>query len=218
MNSHFKIILILILTLFFQLLYSQGVYLIDYSSFCESDDVIEDKYLQERINSIEHQNYYWLIKATIIDDCGVKLYPKFRFQNDTLEIETYKIDFQINVLETKDTIFDMSQPEECYCGYLLSLKFSIDTIDNIKINGRILPITEERFLTFPIKYSVFNGDTTGYTDKYGLRQGVHIIKRYDKKILKQYYLDNKAIKYELFDSNGKLLLESEDFGDILDYK
>lgn len=218
MNLPYKIFSILLLASFFQLSYSQKVYLNDYSSFCESDVFTEGKYLQERINSIEKQYDYWIIKATIIEDCGLKLYPEIIQQNDTLLIDTKTIDFQYNILENQDTVVEMSQPEECYCAYLISLKLLTDTISNIKLNGKSLPFTDERFQTFPIKYFVYNGDTTGYQDKYGLRQGIIVMKRKDNRVLKQYYQDNLINKYQLFDSKGKLLMETKEIDDILNYK
>lgn len=218
MNSHYKVILILSLTFFIQSIYSQKVYLNDYSSFCESDVFTEGKYLQERIISIDKQYEYWILKATIIDDCGLKLYPDITFKNDTLIINTKKIDFLLNVLENQDTVFEMSQPEECYCAYLISLKLVIDTICNIRVNDKLLPFTNERFQTFPIKYFVYDGDTTGYQDKYGLRQGIIILRRKDNKILKQYYSDNNIIKYQLYDSKGNILIESTEMDDIMNFK
>jgi len=79
-----------------------------------------------------------------------------------------------------------------------------------------LPITNEKFKTFPIKYFINNNDTTGFVNKYGLKQGV-LIFNHSETTLKNYYLDNEVIKFELFDLNNKLLIESENQDDFFDY-
>jgi hypothetical protein len=62
---------------------------------------------------------------------------------------------------------------ECLCCY--EFVFEIEGLkdDKIKIKFRDkdIELSNERLMTYPIKYEILNGDTINYTDKYGLRQG-----------------------------------------------
>lgn len=194
---------------------AQEVFPTQFSSFCEGNIYLEGKYLQERINRIYKQNGRWRIDATIIDDCGIKLYPECRMMEDTLFINTYAIEWQKNVLENGDAVYEQSQEEECYCAYLLRLEFSLDTLFNIKINNKNLPVTDEVFQTFDIKYFIHDGDTTGYQDKYGLRQGYMVFKN-SAGVFRQYYKDGEFIYCEFYDRNGIVIKKSGDCLEILE--
>lgn len=129
-------------------------------------------------------------------------------------METHEIIYQTSVLDIGDTIQFSSSPQECACAYQISLKFNADTIENVKINGKTLPITDEVFKTHAVAYFIYKGDTTGYTDKYGVRQGLFIYERKNGKILKVRYVDNQPTWYQLYDNAGKLLEEAKDFESI----
>jgi len=212
-----KIIFFIFFSLIISSVYGQKVYLLQYNSFCEDNTLIEGKQVQERIKKVYKKNDHWRIDFIVIDDCGNKLYPKFRLKDDTLYINTITIQSEKIFLDNNDTIIEYSMPGECYCAYNIKLEFKIDTIQNLKINNKVLPITTEKFKTYPIKYFVYNGDTTGFVDKYGLKQAV-LISKMGGKIIKRHYKDDEIIKYELFDLNNKLLIESVSFDDIVNFK
>ena len=192
---------------FYKPINAQQANLIQYSSFCESDILVDYKYVQERINKVQRIDNFWRVIVTVIDDCNLNLYPTFHEIDDTIFINTNIIEKQLKILSSGDTINEMLQPEECNCAYLIKMDLNIDTISNLKINNKKLPITEERFQTFPIKYFTYKNDTTGYDDTYGLRQGYFIFEK-NGYIIKQHFVDNELESCELYNSSG-VLLESD---------
>ncbi len=188
----------------------QEVGLRQYSFYCEGTTQVDDKYLQERIKSIQRNGTNeWRIEAVIFDDCNVQLYPIVKMEGDTLVVNTYTIEKQELQLSNGDKIIEYSQPEECECAYELRMELQTYKIGPVKINSKNLILTDERYLTFPIEYLIYKGDTTGYADKYGLRQGSHWIERKDG-ILKTYFKDNKCTGCELFDRKGQIIRKSDD--------
>ena len=188
----------------------QEVSLRQYSFYCESNIQVDEKYLQERIKSMhETSSNGWEIEAIIFDDCNVRLYPVVRMQGDTLVVHTYRVEKQELKLSNGDTIVEHSQPEECECAYELRMELQADSIGSVRVNNKNLKLSDEEFQTFPIKYLIYKSDTTGYVDKYGLRQGCYGIERGDG-VLKTYFKDNKCTRCELWDLAGQILKQSND--------
>src|SRR5688500_8788549 len=188
----------------------QEVALRQYSFFCESTTLVDDKYLQERIKSIQATSSSgWRIDAIIFDVCNVRLYPMVKMQGDTLLVDIYRVEKQELKLTNGDAIVEYSQPEDCTCAYELRMELQADRITSVKINNRNLKLTSEKFQTYPIKYLIYKGDTTGYVDKYGLRQGCYVIERTDE-ILKTYYKDNRCTGCELWDRKGQIVKRSNE--------
>jgi ribosomal protein L37AE/L43A len=130
-------------------------------------------------------------------------------QGDTLVVNTYRVEEQQLRLSNGDKIVEYSQPADCECAYELRMELQADRISNVKINNKILELTDEEFQTFPIKYLIYKGDTTGYADKYGLRQGCFVIERKDG-ILKTYFKDNECTHCELWDRKGQIIRKNND--------
>lgn len=69
---------------------------------------------------------------------------------------------------------------ECYCyyevKYFIALENQWDDPQKyqIKLNGKPIVETSEKYVTFPEEYLVENGDTINFVDKYGMRQGYWI--------------------------------------------
>jgi hypothetical protein len=203
-----------ILTICFAFIYHssicQEVVLRQYSFFCESTTMVDDKYLQERIKSMQGTSSSgWRIDAIIFDVCNVRLYPIVKMQGDTLVVDTYWVEKQELKLSNGDEIVEYPQPEECTCAYELRMELQADQISSVKINKRNLKLTNEKFQTYPIKYLIYKGDTTGYIDKYGLRQGCYAIERKDD-IHKTYYKDNICLGCELWDKKGQIIRKSNE--------
>jgi hypothetical protein len=188
----------------------QEVGLRQYSFYCESTTMVDDKYLQERIKSIHGtRSDGWRIDAIIFDDCNIRLYPMVKMQRDTLVVDIYTVEKQELKLSNGDEIVEYSQPEDCTCAYELRMELQADWISSVKVNNRNLKLTDEKFQTFPVKYLVYKGDTTGYVDKYGLRHGCYVIDRTDG-ILKTYYKDNICTGCELWDRKGQIIEKSKE--------
>jgi len=197
-----------------KILTAQSVTVRHFSSYCESNVTVDKKQLISRVNGIQYDGDFWRVDATVVGDCGLEFYPNVLKSNDTVNVTLLTIDKQIIILESGDTIHQLSQPEECYCAYQVRLALNTDTVGTVAINGRFFPLTEERFKTFPIRYITYKGDTTGIYDQYGLLQGIDISPQ-NNHVLKRHYKDSEPVKYELFDLKGNLLLETDNYDDIL---
>jgi hypothetical protein len=181
----------------------QNITLLRNSSICEDLITPEGKQLQERIISIESEPVN-SIKFTLLDDCGLEFYPYLRMKNDTLEIEMIEINQKILILKNKDTIITHLGPEECNCMYSHTIEFLGDTIMNIKVNEKNLRISEEPYITVKPVYFIYQNDTTGFIDKYGLRQGAFYFER-KNNIMKRYYTNNKLTQIDIIDYSGNLV-------------
>jgi len=204
-----KLLTILFFAFSITIVDAQKLYLMQYSSFCENDTDDGFRTIKERINRIYKFDNLWRVEITVNKGCGVKLYPKLKILNDTLYINTIPISKQEIFLENSESFIEIPEELDCFCAHIVKMDISIDTIKNLKINGKKLPITNEIYETYPILYYTYKTDTTGYEDKYGLRQGYIVL---EKKgfIMKQYFKDNKLIKCEIFTSDGKLLEKGVD--------
>lgn len=62
---------------------------------------------------------------------------------------------------------------ECRCYYTLTYKVKgvKDRDIKIKFQNEDIEMSEEKYLTYPTKFKILNGDTINYVDKYGFRQG-----------------------------------------------
>jgi len=200
----------------FQSVFSQNVYLRQYSSFCESDVFQDGKYLQERIKKIEKQDSFWHVEAIIIDGCGKKFFPVHSMKEDTLYIDIKSISKQTMYFDSNDSIIEFQTPQDCECAYLIKMEFMTDTIINMKINNKILPNTDEAYQVFPEKYWIFENDTTGFVDKYGRKQGANLRKT-DNYFVKTVYEDGELLNYILFDLEWNILLETKEIDDVLHF-
>jgi hypothetical protein len=199
-----------------KVLAAQNVPVRHFSSYCESDVMVDRKQVISRINQIQYDGEFWRVDATVVQTCNLEFYPKVTKSNDTLHVKLLTIDKQVIILQNGDTIQRFSEPEECYCAYQVRLGISTDTVGTVSVYGRFLPLTDDRFKTFPIRYITYNGDTTGMYDQYGLLQGIETSSTNDH-VIKRHYKDSELVKCELFDLKGKLLLETDSYEDILNY-
>ncbi|MGB0870079.1 MAG: hypothetical protein ACPGSD_10815, partial [Flavobacteriales bacterium] len=201
MQKHFNLIVILIfITLNSKstnYVLSQTITPRQYYSFCIDNESSEGKVYKEHIKYVKKQNHFWILEFMFSNDCGLQFYPKMFFKNDTLNIKTLEIEQQRLVLNNTDTIVRWSTPEECYCTYDMKVELNVDTIQHIKINNKSLPISKEKFKTFPVRYIVHNNDTIGQFDKYGRKQGYFIIKERETEIVLSKYINNSLVLYEL---------------------
>jgi len=200
------------------LVLAQQVSVVQYSSFCEGSNLVEQKFVSERIRSLQKIDVRtWQVDAVIIRDCGGKLYPEVEQSQDTVFIEIHTIEMATYRLSNDKVVTELYQPEECYCAYQLKMQVSVDTIGHILVDKKQLKISDEKFLTYPIRYFVFKGDTTGYVDRYGLRQG-HMVILKPKYILKSFYKDNIQTGCEIWDLKGENLIQAGECVGLLESK
>ncbi|MBL4587160.1 MAG: hypothetical protein JKX84_08920 [Flavobacteriales bacterium] len=183
-----------------------GLSLFSLSGFCQNEvtlvnftpsqcDESEDPYrIQTRIVNQWYQGDTLLVEVGTVGTCCVDFVPSVQFSTDTLNL-----DF------TETGTFC-----SCHCCYqfiyhIVGLK---GKRFGITLNGEKIEQSEEKYKTFPVKYELYNGDTINYFDKYGFKQGLHILgKDKQKPLEKMIYHDNHAIEgsrwIRYFDNGNK---------------
>src|SRR5687768_17248969 len=113
---------------------AQEVALAQYSFYCESNSIVDDKYLQERVKSISRiDSGNWRIEAIIFDECNVLLYPEVQMHRDTLVVTTFTVEKHELELSNGKKIIEYSSPEECDCAYELKLELQAEQISHVKV-------------------------------------------------------------------------------------
>ena len=156
---------------------------------------------------------------------GTSKIVKQKYNGDTLVIEvsitaTCCVDFEPSISFDQDTLnlafMETGDPCECICCYqftyhILGLK-GIDF--KTKIYKKYTHNTDE-VLVNPVKYYINNGDTTGYKDKYGNKQGVIYIKTENGNYIETFYKNNVPEMYILKNRDGVIIKKSPDWFEIL---
>jgi hypothetical protein len=197
---------------------AQEIAIVQHSSFCEGNAGLGGPgSFRERIKAVgRNDGANFSFTAIVIRDCDQPIFPtKAIKKSDTLFVTTSQIETATFNLTNGEKVTRRYSEEECRCAYELRLEVAIDTISSISIDGKILERTDERFVTQPIRYFIFNGDTTGYEDIYGRRQGSFIIKR-KNDLLKSVYKDGIQVSCELLSLEGKLIRKEMDCHSITD--
>jgi hypothetical protein len=188
---------------------------LQYSSFCEDASLVEGKFLQERLKTIRKTIQGTVqINAVIIRTCGMK----FGFTAQSLDGDVFIKSNEITsaVLTFSDQVVsERYVEEECDCAYDVRIELDVDSFRSLSIDNHKLELTEERFKTFPIRYFIYQDDTTGYVDKYGLQQG-HYTSVRSNFIVKTFYKDGAHVKCELWDLSGKLVDTDADCHTLLE--
>ena len=151
-------ILLLILTLGTQLTFGQTekIRLLDFKySECEETTLstrLRTRIVKKQINA----NIITLDIATVIT-CCVKIDPLISIKGNILHLD----------------IEESGPGCECYCYYTLTyqIKGIKDESTIIRFRGKDIELSDEKYLTYPLKFRIFNGDTLDFVDKYGYRQG-----------------------------------------------
>jgi hypothetical protein len=170
---------------------AQDISIIQHSSFCETNAGLGGPgSYRERIKEARRIGYdHFLFTAVIVRDCAQPIFPvRAKQKGDTLFVTTSQVESATFNLANGSKVSQLYLEEECRCAYEFRMEVVVDTVSVISIDKRILEKTEEKFVTQPVRYYVFEGDTTGYEDKYGKRQGYFIIKR-KNDLVKSYYKD-----------------------------
>lgn len=151
------------------------------NSSCTTEWYEERKRLV-RIADVRREGKNLVITIDTYANCGAKFTPLAKMVGDELW------------LSWDDT------GEQAACSCCFELDYVVRLSDpNVKIKyfGTDIPRSKERYMTYPIKYELKNGDTINYVDKYGRRQGVHFGE--DVEI---HFLNDMRFKYITYYENG----------------
>ncbi len=135
------------------------------------------------------------IVITAVANCYAEFKPSIRFTKDTLHLDY----IGPNGTKPIDTI--------CCYHFIYWVTGVRHKEIGIKFHAKIIERPHEDYRAFKVKYFIHNNDTTGYLDEKG-RQG-YIYSLHGNRILKEYFIDNKSIKYELFDIMGAIIEKGE---------
>lgn len=207
--SFIRIVLLLFVTLTAS---AQEIPIVQHSSFCEGNAGVGGPgSYRERIKAVGRKDgANYLFTAVLIRDCDLPIFPiKAIKKGDTLFVTTSQIETATFNLANGEKVTQRYSEEECRCAYEFRMEVALDTISTISIDGKTLEKTEERLVTQPIRYFILNGDTTGYDDIYGRRQGAYVIKR-KNDMLKSIYKDGIQLSCELLSLDGKLIRKEKD--------
>jgi len=204
-----RILLIILVTITAR---AQDIPIVQHSSFCEGNAGLRDPgSYRERIKDVRRKDGANLsFTAILIRDCNLPIFPLKAFKKgDTLFVTTSQVETAMFSLTNGNQVTRRYNEEECWCAYEFRMEVALDTISTISIDGKMLAKTEEKLVTQPIRYFVFNGDTTGHEDMYGRRQGAYFIKR-KNDVLKSTYKDGVQLSCELLSLDGKLIRKEKD--------
>jgi hypothetical protein len=135
---------------------SSNIKLFDFkSSTCEQES--SAKGLRTRIIKKEFKQNILRIEIAATATCCVDFIPKIAFSEGVLNL-----DFE-----------ETGAGCECFCCYEFIYKIEGTKNEETKITfrGKEIEQTSEKYLTYPTRYQLLNGDTINYTNRYGLRQG-----------------------------------------------
>jgi len=163
------------------------------------DEELDPYRLRTRIISKEFIGDTLSISIGMVGNCGVDFVPYVDNEQDTILLRVEEIGI----------------PDECLCCYELNFRLYgiIDMNASVKFNSKVIISSSEMYKTYPVKYIVFKGDTTGYIDKYGLKQGVYIQEHKGMQI-ERHIKDDEYVKFKLRDEKGSLVLESAKLTEI----
>ena len=194
--------------------------MVRHSSFCEgvAGHVGPGSY-RERIKDVGRKDGgNFSFTAILVRDCGRPVFPVNAIKSgDTLFVTTSQAETATFNLASGEQVTRRYGLEERSCAYEFRMEIATDTLSTISIDGRILEKTEERWVTQPIRYFIFNGDTTGHEDSYGKRQGYYVIKR-KNDMLKVIFEDGVHVGCELLSLEGKLIRKEKDCHSFTDTK
>jgi len=159
-------------------------------STCDANEEVSR--LKRRIIDQWYSNDTLLVEIASTATCCVDFLPSIEYNNQILEL---------NFTETGEFC-------ECMCCYqfiykIVGLKGQEFTIH---LNDKPIQKSDDKYLTYPVRFDIYNGDTVNYFDKYGQRQGVFLSHlKSNKPMLKMIYKDSKrfnGVDRELYYDNG----------------
>lgn len=182
------IIILMIYLIAYPIQAQDSAFLVGFTpSNCDANEEVSR--LKRRIVDQWYNNDTLIVEIASKATCCVDFQPSIRYDNQILEL---------NFIETGDFC-------ECICCYqfiykIIGLKGQEFTIH---LNDKPIQQSDDKYLTYPVRFDIYKGDTVNYFDKYGQRQGVFLST--SKPMLKMIYKNNKrfnGVDRELFYDNG----------------
>ncbi len=132
------------------------------------------------------------------------------------------VNFKLTSKYSKDSIkmelTEIGEACDCICGYTFEVKidgtYSRET--KFYLHDKLLEKNIPKLIPLEKRYFIYENDTIGYDDEDGLRQGAILFKK-KTGLQKVYYKDGKFIKFEILDTNGKVIITETDEDKIFDY-
>ncbi len=128
--------LVLVLILVSAFSFAQKASLGQYYSFCEKVADFSEK--DEGILEIYKNENKWVIKANVMDNCLVRLYPDHKIVSDTLKIEFLEITEYKIELENGDSFAEVLPAYDCLCLYEVRMDFNLEEINHLIINNSLI--------------------------------------------------------------------------------
>lgn len=197
-----QLLILIIIVFSINLVDAQRPFIVRYSSSCGSNVIVDNKKIKERISRVFRNDNFWTLELTVIKCCKCEFRPELKIKNDTLFVELITIVQPVIIINSNKDL-------ECVCAYDMKIDITIDTIKNLIIDRKQLPLSDERFEHYQKKYFIHKRDTTGFEDNLGKVQGYQIYE-INGFVLKQFYKNNEPERCELYDNNGKLIDSSYD--------
>jgi hypothetical protein len=141
--------------------------------------------VRTRIIEKRFQKELFLIKIGLPETCCLTFNPILSYKSDMKDrLDTLFLDYQ-------------TAGAECECDCYYEFTYKIRGLKNSKFEilfkGKPVEFSSEKYVTFPIKYTMLGNDTVNFVDKYGLKQGFWT---FDSVQIKKYYFfkDNIHIR------------------------
>ena len=156
------------------------------------DRSVDAHRIKPRIVSLSHHGDTLDIQIGFATTCCLEFIPKINCTQDTL---TFSYDPK-----------DEAEACACYCCYTFTHRLTgINSKKlTIKLYDKIIDLSEEKYKTYPVTYSIVNGDTINLTDKYGLKQGIWIQRNTSYTIYKNDKPHEFGRLYREFYKDGRL--------------
>lgn len=187
----------------------------------ECDDDCDYERVVNRISYQSFENQILHIDFGFVTNCAGINHPKASYQQDTLFIDYEDYLVEIDTIRKVDSIYNDSLTIEiteihhiqsiilCDCYYESSFEISglPKNPKTIILNKKPITYSPEKYEVYPVEFQIVNGDTINLTDKFGLRQGLWIMKDSKGQLLLNctFQDDNvlEGISYQYY-GNGRI--------------
>lgn len=149
--------------------------LIDFTP-SECDESVDGYRIKNRIVDTWYEDSILMVEVGARATCCVDFEPSIKATRDTLDL-IFK--------ETGDFC-------SCICCYqfVYHIQGYADKEPVFKLNGELIKMSKEKYITYPIKYDIWNGDTINKINKYGFKEGLHIYGNKRKPFERMIYKDD----------------------------
>ncbi len=161
-------------------------------SECIPETLMEN--IRTRIVERTFVNQILTVKLGLMETCCVTFTPSINYLGKSNSLDTLNLDYR-------------SGADECECNCYYEFTYKIKGVRNANVSilfkGKLVELSKEKYLTFPVKYRLLGRDTVNFVDKYGMRQGLWT---FDTVKIRKYnfFKDDVNIKEIVLFDNGKV--------------